>query len=228
MNMSLRLLPLLLATLVAPAAHAQDAKAGDAAAGAKKVAMCIGCHGIPGYQASFPQIYKVPMISGQGAGYIASALNQYKKGDRKHPTMRGIAESLSDQDIADVAAYYAASGGPLAELPAKAPEATGKAGDLIKAGACFSCHGENYAKPLDPSYPKLAGQHADYLYAALRSYLVEGNSTVGRAHPTMGATMKATQKAANARDFDQQLKAAAQYLSDLPSDLKTVAQPKFK
>ena len=91
-----------LATLLgAFAAQAQDAKAGE-----KKIAMCIGCHGIPGYQASFPEVHKVPMIAGQNAKYIASALHAYAKGDRKHPTMHGIAASLTDQDIADVAAFY--------------------------------------------------------------------------------------------------------------------------
>src|SRR5450830_1814735 len=89
-------------------ANAQEIK-GDIKAGEKKIAMCIGCHGIQGYQASFPEVYKVPMISGQGAKYIVSALSAYKKGDRKHPTMRGIAAGLSDQDIADVAAYYEAN-----------------------------------------------------------------------------------------------------------------------
>jgi cytochrome c553 len=80
---------------------------GDAKAARAKVEMCIGCHGIPGYKASFPEIYQVPMLGGQSAKYIESALKAYKKGDRKHPTMQGIATSLSDQDIADVAAYYA-------------------------------------------------------------------------------------------------------------------------
>ncbi len=84
-----------------------SAPKGDAAAGAKKVSMCIGCHAIPGYKASFPNVYSVPMISGQGAAYLSAALEQYRKGDRSHPTMRAIAESLSDQDIADLAAYYA-------------------------------------------------------------------------------------------------------------------------
>lgn len=79
---------------------------GDAKAGAGKVSMCIGCHGLPGYKATFPEVYRVPMIGGQTEKYIVSALNAYKKGDRNHPSMRGIAESLSDQDIADVAAYY--------------------------------------------------------------------------------------------------------------------------
>src|SRR3954470_22555583 len=71
-----------------------------------KIEMCIGCHGIPGYKASFPEVYQVPMIGGQSAKYIEAALNAYKKGDRKHPSMNGVAASLTDQDIADVAAYY--------------------------------------------------------------------------------------------------------------------------
>ncbi|MBV7537322.1 cytochrome c [Duganella sp. sic0402] len=79
--------------------NAQNAKA--------KIEMCIGCHGIPGYKATFPEVFQVPMIGGQSAKYIESALQAYKKGERKHPSMRGIAASLSDQDIADVAAFYA-------------------------------------------------------------------------------------------------------------------------
>lgn len=80
---------------------------GNAKAADNKVAMCIGCHGIPGYKATFPEVYQVPMIGGQSAKYIEAALNAYKKGERKNPSMRGIAAGLSDQDIADVAAYYA-------------------------------------------------------------------------------------------------------------------------
>ena len=78
--------------------NAQNAKA--------KIEMCIGCHGIPGYKASFPEAFQVPMIGGQSAKFIEGALKAYRKGDRKHPSMKGIAASLSDQDIADVAAFY--------------------------------------------------------------------------------------------------------------------------
>jgi cytochrome c553 len=91
---------------VAQLSAAADA-AGDANAAKNKVAMCIGCHGIPGYKATFPEVYRVPMIGGQSEKYIASALNAYKKGERNHPSMVGIAKGLSDQDIADIAAYYA-------------------------------------------------------------------------------------------------------------------------
>ncbi len=79
---------------------------GSAEAGLKKASQCIGCHEIPGYRASFPSVYRVPMIVGQPAKYIEAALQAYKKGDRNHPTMRGIAGSLSDQDMADLAALY--------------------------------------------------------------------------------------------------------------------------
>lgn len=87
-------------------AHAADV-VGNAQAAKDKVAMCIGCHGIPGYKATFPEVYQVPMLGGQSAHYLESALHAYKKGSRTHPTMDGIAASLSDQDIADLAAYYA-------------------------------------------------------------------------------------------------------------------------
>ena len=93
-----------LAAFAAPAA-AQELK-GDAKAAEQKISMCIGCHAIGGYKASFPSVYHVPMIHGQTAKYIENALNAYRSGDRSHPTMRAIAGSLSDQDIADLAAYY--------------------------------------------------------------------------------------------------------------------------
>lgn len=80
---------------------------GNPKAATDKNAMCIGCHGIPGYRTAFPDVYQVPMLGGQSQKYIENALHEYKKGERKHPSMRGIAEGLSDQDIADLAAYYA-------------------------------------------------------------------------------------------------------------------------
>ena len=79
---------------------------GNAKAAENKISMCIGCHGIAGYKASFPEVYQVPLLGGQSAKYIENALISYKKGERKMPTMQGIAASLSDQDIADIAAYY--------------------------------------------------------------------------------------------------------------------------
>ena len=216
-------LSIALAFVVAAAtfsSQAQEVK-GDAKAGEKKIAMCIGCHGIVGYQASFPEVYKVPKISGQGAKYISTALTAYQKGERKHPTMRSIATSLSDQDIADISAYYANHGVVEgATLPDKATEPKGNVADLVKKGACTSCHGENFAKPIDPSYPKLAGQNADYLYVALKSYKVEGTTTWGRGNGVMGGVAKQFSNA--------ELKELAGYVSAQQGDLKTVPQSKFR
>jgi cytochrome c553 len=196
------------------AAQAQDVKAGE-----KKIAMCIGCHGIVGYQASFPEIHKVPMIAGQNAKYIASALTAYAKGDRKHPTMRSIAGSLSEQDIADIAAFYEQQ----AKKPAVAdtiPAAPANVAELLTKGACISCHGANFSKPIDPTYPKLAGQHADYLSVALKSYKTEKNANVGRNNAIMAGQVKQFSNA--------ELKAIANYISTLPTELATVPQAKFR
>ena len=89
------------------AAPAQSpAPAGDAAAGAQKIEMCIGCHGIVGWRTAFPEVYKVPKIGGQHAAYIVKALQEYRAGERSHPSMKAIAATLSDKDMADLAAYY--------------------------------------------------------------------------------------------------------------------------
>ena len=208
------------ASVTVISAYAQDVK-GDVKAGEKKIAMCIGCHGIKGYQASFPEVYKVPMISGQGAKYISSALTAYNKGDRKHPTMRGIAVSLTDQDVADVAAYYEQHGKSDAVLaPASTREPSAAVAQLLTKGACVSCHGANFSKPIDPSYPKIAGQHADYLFVALKSYKTEGNATWGRGNGIMGGVAK--------QFSNTELKALASYVASLDGELKTVPQSKFR
>ncbi len=93
----------------APAFAQQAAPAGNPAEAHKKIAMCEGCHGIAGYKTAYPVVYHVPKLGGQSAVYIANALHAYKAGERKHPSMRGIAASLSDKDIADLAAYYSTS-----------------------------------------------------------------------------------------------------------------------
>ena len=97
------------ASAVAPAAG-EEARAGDPAQGRDKTRMCQGCHGIEGWRTAYPEVYRVPRIGGQHEAYLARALQQYKSGERAHPSMRGIAATLSDQDIADLAAYYAQGG----------------------------------------------------------------------------------------------------------------------
>ena len=102
-----KLIALFVLAGVAHCAIAADAVVGNAKAAESKNAQCIGCHGIAGYRAGYPEVFSVPLIGGQSVKYIENALNEYKKGERKNLTMRGVATSLSDQDIADLAAYYA-------------------------------------------------------------------------------------------------------------------------
>ena len=209
-----------------PAPARQQSATAPAAGAARtieaKVAACIGCHGIKGYQASFPEVYKVPMIAGQGARYIASALSEYKQGNRRHPTMRSVAATLSEQDIAEIAAYFEGLGKDAADsLPVAAgKEPSPQVAALLQKAACVSCHGANFAKPIDPGYPKIAGQHADYLFVALKSYKIDNNPSVGRTHGVMGAI---------ARQFSNaELKALAGYVGSLEGDLKTVPDRKLR
>ena len=207
---------------------AQDAKPGEAGAGAMKIAMCIGCHNIPRYQASFPEVYKVPKIAGQNEKYIVAALTEYRKGDRKHPTMRAVAASLTDQDIADVAAFYsrlgmegaATAAAPAGSAAAPAEQPSAQVAKLLAQANCASCHGANFNAPIDPSYPKLAGQYADYLYMALKAYQTDKNPHVGRNNAIMSGMVKPFSHA--------DLKQIAGYLADLPGDVKTVPEGSFR
>lgn len=82
---------------------------GDPEVGRTKNSMCAGCHGIPGWRTAYPDVYSVPRLGGQHAEYLVAALKAYKSGERKHPTMDGVAGSLTEQDMEDLAAYYASS-----------------------------------------------------------------------------------------------------------------------
>ncbi len=221
MNQLLRsFLALVVASVTIAPAFAQDIK-GDAKAGEKKNATCLGCHAIIGYQASFPEVYKVPKIAGQGEKYIVSSLNAYKKGERKHPSMRGIAGSMSDQDMADVAAYFSALGVDANAKPLeKVSGGSAKGQELVTKGACASCHGESLSKPIDPSYPLIAGQYSDYLFVALKSYKAEANPQVGRGNAIMGGVAKQFSNA--------ELKEIANYVASMPGVLKTVPQNRFR
>jgi cytochrome c553 len=147
---------LTLAMLAAPGLAA----AADAARGAKLAYTCHGCHGIPNYKNAYP-VYSVPKLGGQHAAYMVAALKEYKSGDRSHATMHAQAISLSDNDLADIAAFLGGqelkpSGRPVGTAP--------KAGQT-----CVACHG-NDGVGIMPEYPNLAGQHEDYIANSLRSY----------------------------------------------------------
>ena len=107
---------------IGPSAAAQESKTGAASSSSGAdvpVSMCIGCHSIPGYQASFPYVYRVPKIGGQSQQYIEAALKAYRQGDRNHPSMMAVAKGLTDPQISAVAAYYAARGNAAVVAAAK-------------------------------------------------------------------------------------------------------------
>jgi cytochrome c553 len=208
------------ATLLASTGVFAQAKTGSVAAGQSKAAMCIGCHGIVGYQASFPEIYRVPMISGQSAKYIEASLAAYKSGERRHPTMIAIGTSLSDQDMADLAAYYAQHAGKGVGPDAPAGKPSERVAKLLDKAACMSCHGANFNKPNADNVPKLAGQHADYLTVALKAYKTEKNPKVGRNNAIMSGFAKQYTNA--------ELKEMAKYIASLDGDMKVVPQSKFR
>src|SRR6266404_5696835 len=139
---------------------------------------CLGCHGVDGYKNAYPN-YSVPELEGQHPEYLGAALKEYRDGDRAHLTMHSQASTLTDQDIADIVAYF--SGKPL--TADSKPEGT------IPAAAqlCTSCHGAN-GVGITPQYPTLAGQHPDYIVRALEEY-----KKGGRKNPIM-AGMAATVK----------------------------------
>jgi cytochrome c553 len=134
---------------------------GDLARGAKLAYTCLGCHGIENYKNAYPK-YSVPKLGGQNQAYIVAALAEYKAGARWHPTMRGYATELSDQDRADLAAWFnvAAAKVTSAEPVGTPPE---------QAATCVACHGKSGVGTMD-EYPNLAGQHADYITQVLNDY----------------------------------------------------------
>jgi cytochrome c553 len=191
-----QLLPLLASLGFVLAAHAD----GDPVAGAAKFETCRGCHAVPGYTNAFPQ-YHVPRLAGQHATRIAAALAAYRSGERGHPTMVAQASSLSDADVADIAAYLATAPG----IPAAA-RASGPAPEA--AQTCAACHGQDGVSP-SPEFPILAGQHPDYLRFALQEY-----RSGARANPIMGAQAK------NLSDDD--IRALSAWFAAQPGPLGTV------
>ncbi|MCC7256958.1 MAG: cytochrome c [Gammaproteobacteria bacterium] len=136
--------------------------AGDPANGAALATTCMGCHGIDGYRNGYPS-YRVPKLGGQKADYIVIALQAYRAGTRPHPTMRAQAASLSDQDMQDVAAFFASQGEP------RTGDAAAGGPGKEKAAVCVACHGEAGISSA-AMWPNLAGQHRDYLEQALARY----------------------------------------------------------
>jgi cytochrome c553 len=187
-------------------AAAQDAPAGDVHRGKELSYTCLGCHGIDGYKNAYP-MYSVPKLEGQHPEYLAVALKGYRDGDRAHLTMHSQASTLSDQDIQDIAVYFA--GKPLTSPAITA--SGGKRNAPPVASLCTSCHGTD-GVAIAPVYPSLVGQHPDYLVRAIDEY-----KKGGRKNPIM------KQFAGNLSDADAA--AIATYFARLGPGLKTESRP---
>jgi cytochrome c553 len=204
--MALRI-PLIAALVLPLAAFAQQAPQGDAVNGEKIAYTCNGCHAIPNYKNVYPT-YSVPKLHGQRPQYLLAALKEYKSGERSHGTMHSQAASLSDQDMADVAAYLA---GPnvLAESKNDVPAASRpKASET-----CLACHGTN-GVGITADYPSLSGQHADYLERALHDY-----QKGGRKNPVMAGMAATLTK--------QDIEELAHYYSQQTPALQTLPKKTF-
>ncbi|MDF3018989.1 MAG: hypothetical protein K0Q92_292 [Steroidobacteraceae bacterium] len=166
MSLRISLAATLLYAAFAGQTQAQDAAPafnGDAKQGKELAYTCNGCHAIPNYKNVYPT-YSVPKLHGQRPQYLVAALKAYKSGERSHGTMHSQAASMSDQDMADVAAYLA---GPevLSESKNDVPaEKRPKSSEV-----CLACHGTN-GVGITPDYPTISGQHRDYLVRALIDY----------------------------------------------------------
>ena len=152
----------ILSFAVAALAPAPAQAEGDPERGAELAYTCLGCHGIASYRNAYPS-YRVPKLGGQKAGYIELSLKAYRSGARPHPTMQAQGTSLSDQDIADLAAYFEGAEKKLDHV------GTEDVAGVDVAATCLACHG-NGADGLAPTPPTLSGQYQSYLEHALRAY----------------------------------------------------------
>lgn len=185
---------------------------GDAAAGKTKAAACGACHGADGNSPA-PTF---PKLAGQGERYLVKQIHDIKSGARPVPAMAGQTDSLSDQDIADIAAYYAGQKGSVNQAK-KDLVARGEAiyrGGVREKGvpACAACHSPTGAGNAPAGFPKLGGQHADYVTTQLKAYRAAADGdAAGRANDGDTKPMRGVA----ARMSDAEIAAVASYISGL-------------
>ena len=196
---------LTLAAMIGLATLGNAQAAGDAEAGKAKAAMCAACHGTDGNSPA-PNF---PKLAGQHVEYIVKQLNEYKSGDRKDATMTGMVAALSEQDMADLAAFFSAQKatvGKAAEDKVELGEALYRAGNAASGvTACAACHGPaGNGNPM-AKFPSLSGQHAEYTAMQLKNF-----RTGARANDA-GSMMRGIAK----KMTDAEIDAVAQYIQGL-------------
>ena len=202
MNKLAIVLPSFLLATVAPVFAAAQ---GDAAAGQAKAALCGSCHGVDGNSA----LAMNPKLAGQGAGYLYKQLVEFKSGARENATMAAMVMNLSDQDMLDLAAFYASQQVTIGGAdPAKIElgESLYRAGNKeLGVAACASCHSSDGTGNAPAKFPAVGGQHAEYTLSQLKAF------RSGMRNNDMGAMMRSTVE----RLTDTELDALASYLEGL-------------
>ena len=179
---------------------------GDAAAGKDKTAVCAGCHGADGNSAAA----NFPKLAGQGEGYLIKQMNDVKSGARPIVEMTGLLDNLSEQDFADIAAFYASQKSSVGQAKAELVEEGGK---IYRAGipaknvaACTACHGPAGAGMSLAKFPALGGQHADYTALQLKKFRSGERANDGDSR---------IMRSIAARLSDREIEAVSSYISGL-------------
>lgn len=174
----------------------------DMAAATQKAQACIACHG-PG---GISQMAETPSLAGQPDGFLQWQLVFFRGGQRKSPVMQPMAEALKDDDIRNLAAYFAAQKPPKVDPAAKPDEALVAAGRKVaQANRCASCHKDDFAGT--QATARLAAQREDYLLKALRDF--KAGRRIGGGIAAMADVVQPLQ--------DEDLKALAHFMAHLPS-----------
>lgn len=198
------LLSMLLATGLASSFNA--VAGGDAAAGKDKTAVCAGCHGADGNSAAA----NFPKLAGQGEGYLIKQMNDVKSGARPIVEMTGLLDNLSEQDFADIAAFYASQKSSIGQAK---PELVEEGSKIYRTGipaknvaACTACHGPAGAGMSLAKFPALSGQHADYTALQLKKFRSGERANDGDSR---------IMRSIAARLSDREIEAVSSYISGL-------------
>jgi cytochrome c553 len=200
-----------LAMAWAPYGFTADASpAGDAEAGKSQIAVCGACHGADGNSAA-----PFPKLAGQGEKYLFKQMQDIRDGARPVPTMTGQLDAKSDQDLADIAAYFAAqerTGGNTDPALLALGEKVYRSGIAErKVAACTACHSPRGLGNALAGYPALAGQHAQYVADQLRAYRKGQEDPAGRTNDGDARIMRLTAFGLS----DKEIEAVASYVSGL-------------
>lgn len=195
-----------LATLLMAAASLTAHAAGDAAAGEQKVAICAACHGADGNS----QLGSNPKLAGQAEKYLLKQLLDVQSGKRVIPLMTGLLNSSSEQDLEDMAAFYASRE---ITLEGADPELVALGQQIYRAGipdlgvaACSACHSPTGAGVAQAGFPALGGQHAEYIAGQMKAFRSGARDNDGDAAPMRSVSERLT---------DREIDALASYISGL-------------